>query len=79
MLRLKVEVAVNGTIEAHGILRENVQALYEPRGPAPCEEKLCENARAYRCKNEVTKHLELGFRAMLGNGDREVRLEWGIG
>jgi hypothetical protein len=32
MLRLKVEVAANGTIEAHGILRENVQALYEPRG-----------------------------------------------
>jgi hypothetical protein len=28
---------------------------------------------------KTTKHLELRFHALLGNGDREVRLEWGQG
>ena len=34
---------------------------------------------AFRCKSQITKTPELRFHAVLGEGDREVRLEWGTG
>jgi hypothetical protein len=32
-----------------------------------------------RYNTQITKHLELCFHSVLGDGDREVRLEWGTG
>ena len=32
---------------------------------------------AFRCNIQITKTPELRFHAVLGDGDREVRLEWG--
>ena len=34
---------------------------------------------APRCKSQITKHSEIHFHALLGDGAREVRLEWGRG
>ncbi len=34
---------------------------------------------APRCKSQITKQSELRFHTVLGNGDREMRLEWGRG
>lgn len=77
-LRLRVEVAADGTMEAQGILSENVCVQHENGHPAS-EEGLCENGLASLCNTQITKHLELCFHAVLGEGDREVRLEWGTG
>jgi hypothetical protein len=45
MLRLKVEVGEDGSMEARGILSEIVRVLYENGGPVG-EEGLCENGLA---------------------------------
>jgi hypothetical protein len=78
MLRLRIEVAADGTIEARGILGECVHVQRE-NGRLVSEEVLCENGLASLCNTQITKHLELCFHAVLGEGDREVRLEWGTG
>ena len=48
MLRLRVEVAADGTMEAQGILSENVCVQHEDGRPAS-EEGLCENGLAHLC------------------------------
>ena len=78
MLRLRIEVAADGTIEARGILGECVHVQRE-NGRLVSEEVFCENGLASLCNNQITKHVELSFHAMLGDGGREVRLEWGTG
>ena len=45
MLRLRVEVAADGTIVARGILSEKIRVLYE-NGRQVCEEELCDNGLA---------------------------------
>jgi hypothetical protein len=78
MWRLRIEVAADGTIEARGILGECVHVQRE-NGRLVSEEVLCENGLASRCNTQITKHFELRFHAVLGDADREVRLEWGTG
>jgi site-specific DNA recombinase len=48
MLRLRVEVAADGTMEAQGILSENL-CVYNENGHSVGEEGLCENGLARRC------------------------------
>ena len=48
MLRLRVEVAVDGTMVAQGILSENVCVQHEDGRPAS-EEGFCENGLASLC------------------------------
>jgi hypothetical protein len=67
MLRLRVEVAADGTMEAQGILSEN----WRPAGSVG----LCEHGLASRYKSENTKESELRFSAVLGSGASEVRFE----
>jgi hypothetical protein len=55
------------------------EAPEETKGKAACSEGYSSAFSSPRCKNENTKLLELRFRATLGDGDREVRLEWGTG
>ena len=74
MLRLRVEVAAGGTMEAQGILSENVCVQHEDGRPAS-EEAFCENCLASLCKSENTKWSELRFSAVLGSGISEVRFE----
>jgi hypothetical protein len=45
MLRLRVEVAADGTMVARGILSEKIRVLYENGRPV-CEEGLCDNGLA---------------------------------
>jgi hypothetical protein len=67
MLRLKIEVAADGTMKAQGILSEN----WRPAG----SDGLCENGLASLFKSENTKRTELRFSAVLGSGASEVRFE----
>src|SRR5215213_6277311 len=48
MLRLKVNVATDGSMEVRGILSENVRVLYENGRPVS-EGYLCENGLALGC------------------------------
>jgi hypothetical protein len=73
MLRLRIDVAADGSMEVRGILSENLCVLYE-NGQVICDESLCENGLASRCKNQNTKRSELRFRALLTEGGAE-RLE----
>jgi hypothetical protein len=54
MLRLRVEVAADGSMEVRGILSENLCVLYENK-QVNCEEGLCENGLASPYTNETTK------------------------
>ena len=74
MLRLRIEVAADGTIEARGILGECVHVQRE-NGRLVSEEVFCENGLASPYKSENTKWFELGFSAVLGIGVSEVRFE----
>jgi hypothetical protein len=73
MLRLRVEVSADSTMQVRGVLSVALPMLQGEVG------RLCENELAPRCKSQNAKHLELRFHTVLGNGDREVRLEWGRG
>ncbi len=67
MLRLKVEVAADGSMEACGILSETLRVLYENG------QVLCENGVASACNSQNTKLAELTLHAVLGGGSRELR------
>jgi hypothetical protein len=69
MLRLKVEVAEDGSLEARGVLSETLQVLYE-KGQI-----LCENGLASACNSRFTKLPELTFHVVLGSGAQEMRFE----
>jgi hypothetical protein len=69
MLRLKVEVAADGSMEACGILSETLRVLYENG------QVLCENGVASACNSQNTKLLELGFHAVLGDDTRVLHFE----
>jgi hypothetical protein len=56
MLRLRIEVAADGTIEARGILGECVHVQRE-NGRLVSEEVLCENGLASRYNSQNTKTL----------------------
>ena len=47
MLRLRIEVAADGSMEVRGVLSENLCRLYE-NGQVICDEGLCENGLAPR-------------------------------
>ena len=74
MLRLRVKVSSDGSMEATGILRDNLHILNED-DPDIEGNHLCENKLVSRCKFQNTKTPELSFRAFLGDGTTEVRLE----
>jgi hypothetical protein len=74
MLRLRIEVAADGTIEARGILGECVHVQRE-NGRLVSEEVLCETGLASPYNSQNTKRSELGFSAVLGTGTAEVRFE----
>jgi hypothetical protein len=74
MLRLRVEVAADGTMVARGILSENVCVKHENGHPAS-EEGLCENGLASPYNSQNTKWTELRFSAVLGSGASELRFE----
>ncbi len=74
MLRLRIEVAADGTIEARGILGECVHVQRE-NGRLVSEEVLCENGLASRYNSQNTKTLGVSFSALLtGSGDPRVQL-----
>ncbi|HYZ06865.1 MAG TPA: hypothetical protein VE691_17490 [Rubrobacter sp.] len=73
MLRLRIEVAADGTIEARGILGECVHVQRE-NGRLVSEEVLCENGLASRYNSQNTKTLGVRFSALLTEGGAE-RLE----
>jgi hypothetical protein len=74
MLRLRVEVAADGTMVARGILSENAFVQHENGHPAS-EEGLCENGLASRYNSQNTKTLGVSFSALLtGSGDPRVQL-----
>ena len=73
MLRLKVEIAADGSVEARGVLSETLQVLYEN------DQVICETGVASRGNIQITKTPELRFRAVLGNGTSELRLARLIG
>jgi hypothetical protein len=65
MLRLKVEIAPDRSMEVRGVLSETLRVLYVNGQP------VCENDLASRCNSEDTKHPELHFRALLTDGGAE--------
>jgi hypothetical protein len=59
MLRLRVEVAADGTMVARGILSENV-CVQDENGHPECEEKLCEYGLA--CPSTICSHCTVSGR-----------------
>jgi hypothetical protein len=74
MLRLRVEVAADGTMEARGILSENV-CVQHKNGQPTAQDGLCENGLASRYNSKNTKESEVRFCAVLGSGAAEVRFQ----
>jgi hypothetical protein len=73
MLRLKVEILADGSMEARGALSETLQVLYENG------QVVCENGLASGCDSRFTKPPELTFHAILSDGARQMRFEWARG
>jgi hypothetical protein len=69
MLRLEVEVDANGQMEARGVLSAFVM------GPGEEEPEFCESGVTSGRNIQTTKSPELRFRAVLGDGARELRFE----
>jgi hypothetical protein len=73
MLRLRVRLSADESMEASGILRENLHILYED-DPATEGNGICENELASRCNNQITKLPELRFRTVQAQGICELKL-----
>ena len=69
MLRLNVEISAEGTMQARGVLGDDLCLL---RGDS---ERLCEMGLTPACWSRNTKLPELGFHAVVGDGTRELRFE----
>ena len=69
MLRLKGEVAEDGSIEARGVLSETLQVLYD-NGQVRCL-----NGFTSLCNSRNTKLSELAFHAVLSEGAQGMRFE----